>query len=130
MLVESDIRAKQPKSPLWVYYLRWKSPFEGGKWGAAHAFDIPFVFANSNALKQTRGVASAEDLAEVISEALVHFARTGEPMIKGRPDMVWPRYELTERKSMIFDTKLEIHSDDRGWERQLFKNAPYIQPGT
>jgi para-nitrobenzyl esterase len=129
MLVESDIRAKQPNSPLWVYYLRWKSPFEGGRWGAAHAYDIPFVFANSDSLKQTRGMAGADELGEVMSKALVHFARTGQPAIEGS-DLAWPRYELKERRSMIFDTKLEVHSDDRGWERKFFENAPYVQPGT
>jgi para-nitrobenzyl esterase len=134
MLVEADIRAAQPNSPLWVYYLRWKSPFDGGRWGAAHAFDIPLVFANSDALKQTKGVKSAEDLAESVSKMLTQFARTGDPNLRplngthSIPD--WPRYNLQERRSMVLDLPLEVHSDDRGWERKFFENAPYIQPGT
>ncbi|KAF2673008.1 carboxylesterase type B [Microthyrium microscopicum] len=130
MLVESDIRAKHPDSPLWVYYLRWKTPFEDGRMGAAHGFDIPLVFANPDAFRQMRGFESAEVMAETVSKALVHFARTGTPKIEGS-DMYWPRYELGERLSMIFDLPAsEIHSDDRGWERRFFASIPYTQPGT
>jgi para-nitrobenzyl esterase len=37
MLVETEIRAKQPNSPLWVYYYRWKSPLDNRRMGAAHS---------------------------------------------------------------------------------------------
>jgi para-nitrobenzyl esterase len=133
MLVESDIRAKQPNSPLWVYYLRWKSPVEGGKWGAAHAYDIPLVFGNSDSAKHTKGVKSAEVLGESVSKLITNFAKTGEPGLGLEKDgaiPVWPRYTLEERRSMIFDEKLEVHVDDRGWERKFFEGAEYIQPGT
>jgi para-nitrobenzyl esterase len=131
MLVESDIRAKPPNSPTWVYYLRWKSPVEGGKWGAAHAYDIPFVFANTDAMKHTQGVQSAEALAETVSKFITNFARTGEPRLNFERDTsVWPRYNLEDRKSMIFDENWEIHTDDRGWERKFFEKVEYIQPGT
>lgn len=134
MLVQAEIRARQTSSPLWTYYLRWKSPFEGGKWGAAHTFDIPFVFANPSAMKQTKGANGAEAMADTMSRMLVQFARTGDPSI---PDIEsipsvpeWPRYQLQDRKSMIFDIPLEVHADDRGWEREFWKDVPYIQPGT
>jgi para-nitrobenzyl esterase len=133
MVVESDIRAKQPNSPLWVYYLRWKSPFEGGKWGAAHAFDIPLVFANSDAMKQTKGSQTADLLGEEVSKLITNFARTGEPGLglEKEPGIpAWPRYTIEGRKSMIFDEILEIHDDDRGWERKFFEGVEYIQPGT
>jgi para-nitrobenzyl esterase len=65
-----------------------------------------------------------------MSKALVQFARSGEPKIEGNDSLIWPRYELNKRKSMIFDIPPEVNSDDRAFERKLFQNAPYIQPGT
>lgn len=134
MLVQAEIRASQVNSPLWTYYLRWKSPLDGGKWGAQHTLDIPFVFMNINSSKHTKAAQGAEELAEVMSSHLVQFARTGDPDIpstKHGPVLnTWPRYQLKDRKSMIFDLPLEIHSDDRGWEREFWRHVPYVQPGT
>ena len=127
MLVQSDVRAAQEGAGLWVYYVRWNSPYQGGKWGAPHTVDIPMVFANANGLPYTAGYKGAEVLGEVVSKALVAFARTGKPAIEG---LEWPRYDLQTRESMIFDDILEVHQDDRGWERKYFKDAPYVQPGT
>lgn len=135
MIVESDVRVKQANSPTWVYYLRWKSPFEGGKWGASHGFDISMVFANADAMKQTKGVKSAEALGDIVSKLLVNFAKTGDPnggvaeFVQGKVPF-WPRYDLESRESMIFDKKLEIHQDDRSWERKFFDRVEYVQPGT
>ena len=44
-IVEAELRAAQG-SPAFVYQLDWKSPRDGGKWGAPHTLDIPLVFDN------------------------------------------------------------------------------------
>ena len=44
-IVEAELRAAQG-SPAYVYQLDWKSPRDGGKWGAPHTLDIPLVFDN------------------------------------------------------------------------------------
>ena len=51
----------------------------------------------------------------------VAFARTG------RAD--WLQYRLDRRATMIFDRVSRVEDDPRGWERELFARAPYIQPG-
>ncbi|KAF2427521.1 alpha/beta-hydrolase [Tothia fuscella] len=128
MVVESDVRVRQQSnSPTWVYYMKYRPPYEGGKYGAAHGFDIPLVFANSDAIPQTRGDGVADELGEAVSKILVEFASNGSP--EGiRPD--WKKYAIPERTSLIIDRELDIHADDRGWERRFFESVPYIQPGT
>ena len=63
-----------------------------------------------------------------MSEALIRFARTGDP--SGGSIGVWPRYDLTRRATMMFDNESRVENDPRKAERELFARAPYIQPGT
>jgi para-nitrobenzyl esterase len=129
MVVQTNARAAQPGASLWVYYLHWPSPVDGGKWRAPHTLDIPFVFDN---LAQDRLTAPAagdiQPLADLMSDALLAFARTGNPNTSRLP--TWPLHDLRDRPSMIFDKTTRIENDPRGAERRLFENAPYIQPGT
>ncbi|KAF1815667.1 alpha/beta-hydrolase [Eremomyces bilateralis CBS 781.70] len=136
MQVQLNIRVAPPHSPTWVYYLRWRTPT---KEGAAHAFDIPLVFNNPSAMKQTAGAPGVGQLADDASLFLANFATTGDPngfrggkdpRDGGRKRDYWPRYEVSERRSMLFDVPVEVVSDDRGWEREYFMNEIYIQPGT
>ena len=61
-------------------------------------------------------------------EALVRFARTGDP--SGGSLGQWPRYDLAKRATMLFDADSRVENDPRKAERELFAKAPYIQPGT
>ena len=127
-VVEATRRTEQSGAPTYVYYVNWRSPVDGGKWKAPHTIDIPLVFDNVAHSKYTVGVVDAQSLAGAMSEALVTFARTGNPNAPGLP--VWPSYELRKRPAMIFDLPLRKENDSRGAERQLFEPVEYVQPGT
>ncbi len=127
-VLETQARAAQVRSPTYVYYVNWRSPFEGGKWGAPHTIDIPLVFDNPEASPYTMGSPGARRLAAAMSESLVGFARTGDPNAPGLPP--WPTFETTNRPAMIFDLPPRKENDPRGAERELFEAVPYIQPGT
>ncbi len=127
MVLETERRAKQG-GPTWAYYVNWPSPSEGGKWKAPHTIDIPLVFDNPEQSSYTRGFAEAQKLADAVSDALIAFARTGNPNTKGLP--AWPRFELEKRATMIFDTPPRVEDDPRGAERKLFAPILYLQPGT
>ena len=128
MVIESDRRAAQ-HGPTWAYNFAWKSPVDGGKWGAPHTTDIPFAFDNVKiAAAMTGGGADAQKVADQVSDTFIAFARTGNPDNKAIPK--WPRYELMHRPTMIWNTVSQIEDDPRGEERKLIDQAPYLQPGT
>lgn len=128
MVIESERRARQ-NGPTWVYNFTWKSPVDGGKWGAPHTLDIPFAFDNLELASSMTGTSpDARQLASIYAETLLHFAATGDPNHSGLPS--WPRYDLTKRPTMLWDSPVRVENDPRGQERKLIAQAPYLQPGT
>ena len=128
MVQESERRAKQ-SGPTWVYYVNWPSPADGGKWKSPHTIDIPLVFNNVAQSNYTRdGGADVQKLADLVSDALIAFARTGNPGTPALP--TWPRFDLAKRATMLFDVPPHVDDDPRGEERKLFAPAIYVQPGT
>lgn len=129
MVLVSERRARQSGAPTYVYNVTWRSPLDGGKWGAPHTIDIPLVFGNVAQDPLTVvGGAEAQELAERVSEALIAFARTGNPNTSALPP--WPRFDGATRPTMLFDMPARVENDPRGAERQLFAPCEYIQPGT
>lgn len=128
MVIASERRAEQG-APTWVYHLHWRSPLGGGRFGAPHTLDIPMVFGNLEADDWTRAaVAAARPVSEPMMDALIAFARSGDPSAEGRVE--WPRFDLQRRATLVFDTRLRVEDDPRGAERRLFAPIPYLQPGT
>lgn len=128
MVLESERRADQG-GPTWIYHLNWRTPLEGGRWGAPHTLDIPLVFGNIEASPYTAAdPAAARPLSDLMMAALLAFARDGDPNTEGLPD--WPRFELQQRQTMIFDLDTRVECDPRGQERSLFAPIPYEQPGS
>ncbi|HZT04648.1 MAG TPA: carboxylesterase/lipase family protein [Steroidobacteraceae bacterium] len=131
-IIESELRAAQGCAAF-VYQLDWRSPQDGGRWGAPHGLDIPLVFGNLLApvdLKGTRvgTAARSRKMAERLSDAFIAFARSGDPNCRGLP--AWERYELPRRRTMLLDDAPRLVEDPRGAERRLFAQVPYTQQGT
>jgi para-nitrobenzyl esterase len=130
-VIEAERRAAQPRAAehTWVYQFDWRSPADGGRWGAHHGIDVPFIFDNVSAVPQRTGTsAEARQLAASMSEMCLAFARTGRPDTTAVPG--WPVYDLSRRATMVFDAKTRVVDDPRGNERRLFAQVPYVQPGT
>jgi len=128
MLLAADRRAAQA-GPTWVYYVHWRTPADGGRWRSPHKLDIPLLFGNLEASAYTRdAVAEARGIADAMADALIAFARHGDPNVDGR--LRWPRYGLARREAMVFDRTPQVQADPRGAERRLFAPVPYVQPGT
>jgi len=131
-IIESELRAAQG-SPAFVYQLDWRSPQDGGRWGAPHGLDIPLVFGNLEAPVDLRGTQigtgeRSQRMSSRMSDAFIAFARNGNPNIRGLP--AWERYELPRRQTMLLDDEPRLVDDPRGAERRLFAQVPYIQQGT
>ncbi|HYC02163.1 MAG TPA: carboxylesterase/lipase family protein [Azospirillaceae bacterium] len=130
-VIELEERARQPagSAPTWAYQFDFRSPRDGGKWGAAHAFDIPLVFDNIAAEGSASGTGpEAQALADRMSAAFAAFARTGRPDHPGMPR--WEPFTLGRRAHMVFDVDTRMVEDPRGAERRLFAKVPFVQFGT
>lgn len=121
-IVEAELRAAQG-SPAFAYQLDWKSPADGGKWGAPHTLDIPLVFGTLDAPGSITGTgAEAQAVSAAMQDAFLAFARGGDPG--------WAPYTLPRRRTMLFDVASQVADDPRGEERRLFEKVPFVQQGT
>ena len=109
---------------VWMYRFDWPSPVYGGVLGACHALEIPFVFDN---LGQT-GTAMLLDnnapqaIANVMHAAWIAFAHNGDvTQVEGLP--TWPRYDLDQRATMLFNNECVVGYDPQGTTRQLWEGA-------
>lgn len=101
----------------YMYEFGWPSPAFGGRLGACHALEIPFVFDTLDLgprqmLGALLGPEPPQDLATEVHGAWVRFARTGDPG--------WPRYDLERRATMRFGTPSRLVDDPRAAERGLW----------
>ena len=117
-LVETRVAAA-PAVPTWVYEFRWQSPGFPAGLGSFHSLEMPFMrddLATLQALPGSEawlGTRPPAALANVMHAAWVRFATTGDPG--------WPKYELGDRKTMIFDEVCEVVADAAAPARQAWK---------
>jgi para-nitrobenzyl esterase len=127
-IIEAELRAQQG-APVYAYQLDYRSPLDGGRYGAMHTMDIPLVFDNIAQPGSLTGKdAAAQKVAARMSDAFIAFARTGDPNHAGLPQ--WRPYDLGTRATLLFDVESKLAEDPRGGERRLFAQVPYIQRGT
>ncbi len=126
---ELEVRARQGRNT-WSYQLDWHPRGEEGQRRRAfHTLDIPLVFDTVH----QPGAATGNDddargMAATMRDALLAFARSGDPNHAGMPQ--WAPYSLPARETMVFDSPSRMELDPRGGERRLYQQAPFIQRGT
>ncbi|WP_445513824.1 carboxylesterase/lipase family protein [Stenotrophomonas sp. 3(2025)] len=128
---ELEARARQTTgaAPTWAYQLDWPSPVEDGRLRAFHTLDIPLVFDNAGLPgARTGGGEDARALAATMSDALIAFARTGDPNHAGMSQ--WAPYGVPQRQTMVFDRHSRVVDDPRAGERALYAKVPFVQRGT
>ena len=103
-----------------MYLFDWNAPAWEGRFRAAHAFEIPFVFDNTQLNSDiTGGTQEAMALAAKMSSAWIAFARSGNPSHPALP--AWPAYNKQTRATMIFNDRCEKVNDPGGQERLLWE---------
>jgi len=130
-VIEADRRGVQPAgaAPTYVFQFNWPTPIDGGKWGAHHGLDVPFIFDNAAITPHLVGSGAEQlALADLMSRTWIAFARTGNPNAAGLA--TWPAFDLKSRSTMVFDRESRVVDDPRGRERRMFGQVPYVQPGT
>ncbi|MFX1281217.1 MAG: carboxylesterase/lipase family protein [Promethearchaeota archaeon] len=94
--------------------------FEGGL-GCPHAIDIPFVFNTFDApgISDFTGRGSdVDNLCEVVMDAWIAFAHTGNPNHKNLPE--WNPYDSKKRTTMLLGKQYKVGIDIFSKEREAW----------
>ena len=62
------------------------------------------------------------ELAAMMSEAWIAFARNGDPNHPGLPE--WPVFDADTRATMLFDVPSRVENDPRRDERLAWEGVP------
>ncbi len=127
-IIQDEERARAG-APAYAYQVNWKSPKEGGIFGAPHTIDIGLVFGTLDAKGSIVGTGpDSVAMSNTMSDAFINFARSGDPNGGALPK--WEPYTLERRQTMVFDTVSRQEDDPRGVERKFFNQVPFTQFGT
>jgi para-nitrobenzyl esterase len=104
----ADARAMETSTPLYVYFLAWKSPVDSASRGSFHGLDIPLAFNNVDLRPDWTGNSDeAWKLAGNMSSAWINFVKEGNPNVEGvLPD--WEPYTAENGTTMYFDAECRI----------------------
>ena len=112
----ADAHASNAHAATYMYEFAWRSPQMGGRLGAAHSVEIPFVFDTLGlGTEPMLGRDPPQPLADAMHRAWVAFAVSG--------DCVWPKYDPARRATMRFDTTSEVVNDPLALELALWKGV-------
>lgn len=110
----ADARALETSTPLYVYFLAWKSPVDSASRGSFHGLDIPLAFHNVDLRPDWTGnTEEAWKLADKMSAAWINFAKTGNPNVEGLLPK-WEPYTAENGATMYFDNECRmVNNHDR-----------------
>jgi para-nitrobenzyl esterase len=97
----ADAHATTAGTCTYMYEFAWRSPQLGGRLGAAHAVEIPFVF-------DTLGLGTEPMLGRNPPQSLATAMHTAWISFAARGDCGWPRYDPIARATMHFDTASHV----------------------
>ncbi|HXZ84743.1 MAG TPA: carboxylesterase family protein [Myxococcota bacterium] len=96
----------------YAYSFAWAPPLVGGRIGACHGIELPFVFGAilEPWMRPWLGMAGgARKLAHRVQEAWIAFAKTGHPGHAGLP--YWPAYDTEKRQAMRLARGCRVEPD-------------------
>ena len=116
----AEAKIKRGGAPTYMYRFDWLSPAWDGRFRAAHAFEIPFVFGNAQLSDEvTGGGPDAVALAAKMRDAWIAFARNGDPGHAELP--AWPAYDTKTRATLLFNDVCTVANDPGRTERMLWE---------
>jgi para-nitrobenzyl esterase len=93
----------------WSYLVTWEAQAMGGRLGACHGIDLPFVLGQVGTKAAGLFAGSgpeAERLSREMMGAWIAFARSGDP---NHADLVpWPAHDASRRATMLFGRQSEV----------------------
>jgi para-nitrobenzyl esterase len=112
----ADAHAAKARASTYMYEFAWRSPQMGGRLGAAHAVEVPFVFDTLGlGTEPLLGREPPQSLADVMHAAWISFAGSG--------NCGWPKYDTVHRWTMRFDTIPRVVSNPLAPKLAIWSNA-------
>jgi para-nitrobenzyl esterase len=99
----------------YVYY--WTYPCDDEVIGACHAVELSYVFNNLEDKIYT-GDNVNKELADVVQNMWVSFARDGDPSYKKFREYKWEQYDSKDRKTMILGEDVHMENDVKSAQRK------------
>lgn len=118
------LQAATAEAPVYAYLFARKSPIEGGRTGATHTAEVPFLFGTAEAAKGCIG--EGPDIApmtRIMMATWAAFARTGDPNNAALPD--WRPLD-GRRRTMLLDVESRLERDPGGERRRALDGLPYF----
>lgn len=113
----ADAHAANARISTYMYEFAWRSPQLGGRLGAAHGVEIPFIFDTLGpGAEALVGPTPPQSLADAMHRAWVAFAVNG--------DCGWPTYDPVHRSTMRFDTPSAVVDDPLAVRLALWHGVP------
>jgi len=122
-IAQATAKAALGAAPAYLYWFTWQTPVLNGRPRAFHCSEIAFAFDNTDRCESmTGGGADARALAEIVCDAWIHFARTGNPNHSKMPQ--WTAFSVEQVPTMIFDNHTQlINNPDGGEQRSIRRTA-------
>jgi para-nitrobenzyl esterase len=119
---QAEAKATRSRAPVYTYLWEWTCSAYDGKFGAAHAMDVPASFHNARDAILGSGSSDAQRMCRDLASTWVAFANTGDPNNLQIPH--WPRFEATERATMMFARDTRIERDPYRELREFWHGMP------
>jgi para-nitrobenzyl esterase len=119
---QAEAMAARQGAAVYNYLWEWTCPAYDGKFGAAHAMDVAASMHNERDAILGSGSAEARRMCDALASALLAFAKTGDPNNSQIPQ--WPRFDASQRSTLVFDRNTRIEHDPHRALRELWLDMP------
>jgi para-nitrobenzyl esterase len=118
----AQVEAKAARQAVYTYLWEWTCPAYDGKFGAVHAMDVAASMQNERDAILGSGSTDARRMCDDLASALLAFAKSGDPNNSRIPH--WPRFDASQRSTLVFDRNTRIERDPHGALRELWLDMP------
>jgi para-nitrobenzyl esterase len=97
----------------------WASKAFDGKFGAVHGVDVSPAVHDCHESNNDCGQKAGKLMVDRFAAVWTNFAKTGVPNSDLTPD--WPKYDLKNRATMVFNNNTRVENDYRREFRLLWE---------